>query len=215
MKRKAHTEKNCAKKQKKSCVICYEDTEENECRRCKINICNDCFVKHMIMSVEKSITYEKPPELECPHCRLQPWFKPDFVVHAKGKPFTTDKCLQVYAGGRRPFYMHALHDEENIVGYAILNSKEADTNIKDVEKLEPVAMDFKHLIPGLVESPGCICQLEKGDDTDWEYLKQQLRKAEVGYKEFIVEGHTEKYLAIECIEDFIVPGILGKGLNIF
>ena len=207
MKRKPSTlEKDCAKKTKLNCLICFEhftDYElEMKCRQCKqIPWCRGCMIDYMVHTANEAYQAQKKPQIECPHCRMKPWFEPDFYVEAKGRTFTREMTFEFYYGGARPYYLHMIHDDTQVVGYACLeHCEEYEQNthsfhIKNIKKLEVYGHGFGELIKALELSPGSICTLQ-GED-DWAHIKSLLDKHSVGYK---VCGH---FIAIECLEDFI------------
>jgi len=209
MKRKPPTlEKDCAKKTKLNCLICFEHFTEFEmgqkCRQCKqIPWCRGCMIDYMVHTADKAHQLQKKPQLECPHCRMKPWFKPDFYIEAKGRAFTVEKTFEFYYGGARPYYLHMIHDDTQAVGYACLeHCEEYEENthsfhIKDIKKLELYGHGFNELTKALEASPGSICTFVDGAEDDMQHFKSLLDDHEIGYKP------CDEYIAIECLEDFI------------
>ena len=160
-------------------------------------------IEYMFHTMSKARQLEIKPQLECPLCRMKPWFKPDFFIEAKGRAFTAEKTLQIYYGGPREYYLHMIHDDTQVVGYACLehceeyNRNTHSFHIKDIKNLELYAFGFDELMRELPHSPGSMCTFVDGTDEDMQHFKSQLDNNEIGYKS------CGKYIAIECLEDFI------------
>ena len=221
--KRANPENNCAelqsKKQKKEtydCLICLESglkwpNDETElalhdCRRCGKVICDDCIYDYMRHSIKNAIKYNKPAILACPHCRLSPWFLPKFYVEAPGREYTEDVRCRIYMPGFRFFYLHAIHDGTNVVGYACLQylegffDKEHSYHIKDLGKLERFAKPFDELIDHSRKAGTAVVSSED----DLEFLKDQLTKAEVDF-----EAQTE------CVQTKQLEQFINSEINPF
>ena len=212
-KRTLNPEKNCeflqAKKQKKEtfdCLICLEsglvwpknETELalHDCRQCHKIICDNCIYDYMRHSIRRAIKYGKPAILECPHCRLTPWFLPKFFIESHGRVYTEDVSFRIYMPGFRFFYVHAIHDGTTIVGYACLQyhegffDKERSYHFDDLKDLERFAKPFDELID---HSRKCGIAVLSTED-DLKFLKDQLVKAEI---EFETESESVKTKQLE------------------
>ena len=199
--KRANAENNCeelkSKKQKKEtfmCLICLEsgltwpkeetDLALHDCRRCGKVICDDCIYDYMRHTIKSAIKYGKKPILECPHCRLTPYFEPKFYIEAPGRTYKEDVRCRIYMLPYRFFYLHAIHDGTNVVGYACLQylegffDKEHSYHVKDLGKLERFAKPFDELIQHARKAKSAVLSTED----DFDFLKDQLTKAEVEFE---------------------------------
>ena len=136
------------------CLICWENFNSgNKCRRCKQSICHNCMHGYVVANANKK-------NLECPHCR-QHFFKPNFFVKCKGQKFSTDKSLFIYCGGSTRYFLHAVHDDTDVVGYVSLEHSTGwkpglSYHIDDLLDLEKFAKPLPELVGELAAANGCV-----------------------------------------------------------
>ena len=211
------------------CLICFEahrklnkfNRAEQNCRACGIGICTTCLGKHMDASVERAHQYNKRPQLTCPHCRLNPWFLPNFAVqYEDGHDLEVDHqgkpklgYIGLYAGPNPTgegecVFLHPIHDDTKIIGHVTIyhcpdfyEAPPSSWHIKDIEAIERFAFDKGVLTSKLTKSPGCICKYFGAGDE--EHTLCQLEDADISYVKL-----KPKVFAVECFEDAL-------GINLF
>lgn len=126
----------------------------------------------MRFTIEKAKQQGRRPMLECPHCRLTPWFPQLFYVESPGRPYTGDVSCRITLVNRSFYYLHAIHDNTNIVGYVSIEyrhgffEKERSYHIDDIEELEKFAKPFDELIYEARKSTKCVI----GTEDDLEHF---------------------------------------------
>ena len=130
----------------------------------------------MLFTIKKTKKESKRPFLICPHCRLAPWFPQLFYVESPGRPYTGDVSCRIKFENRPFYYLHAVHDNTNIVGYVSIEyrtgffKKERSYHIDDIGDLELFAKPFDELIYEARKTSDCVVSTEDdlehfGDNT--------------------------------------------------
>lgn len=187
------------------CLLCFE-TQSNlgkkeECRRCGKPMCGHCFMQHMCSTIERAKRYGTYPQLECPFCRLKPWFKPpDFTVRYRGVIGDTLPSVTIYfdvQGESEKVTLQAIHDDHGLCGYVSLYHapEDASYHVRDLQALEKWSCPLKALRSALCKAPGSVI-FYSGHDQEGFFC--HLEDIGVGYKR-----EPNNFFAVECFEDAI------------
>jgi uncharacterized CHY-type Zn-finger protein len=191
------------------CVLCFETctllSSQEKCRRCGIIICGSCFLKHMTSTVERAKQYGTYPELQCPYCRLSPWFPEftefnEFTVRWPASESSSLPHVTIYfevQGEQEKAILHAIYDDSGVCGYAALrtDSPDASYHVRDLKALQEWSVPLKALKLGLQRAPGSVIYYS-GHDQEGFFC--HLEDIGVSYK----RGPSD-FFAVECFEDAI------------
>ena len=154
----------------------------------------------MLSTIDRAAQYKKDPRLKCPCCMLDPWFKPDKFFVPCSSALVHEDYIEVYFGTKRPYYLHAIHDDGHVVGYVSLqhtadyDRTKHSFHVRDIKALEQFAYPIKTLKLGLEEAPGSVCHYYGEHE---EHFFCTLEDAGVDYK------RIGDHFAVECLEDAI------------